>query len=398
MNFTIKTYPKNIPYVNQILESCVSILRSTPISNQDEQSMKLLVKLLSIPLESLFIAVLDMNHYPTLMQYMRFANKRTVALRIVKAVINDKNPLISPKTVDQLIAFIMPLLEEEKGAPQEEPYEFEEGQEAVAKLVHLVRHPRNNDLIFDILMKFKKVFIKGGTNRLKYTCPALIFALFRLSNQLAAAQSGYIQQFEETKIDDEVYQAKVKVTQALIFKGIAELVELIKSQYPELSLRLLLQSAEAINRLPEYQELEEEAYSFCTDAISIYEQELSDADIKFQAINLIVATIFTLGCFGPDNQDALVSSTVSYCSKLLKKPSQCEALIFAGQLYYRDYQKQGNKALDCMRRAAKIAQLSMSQPKNLYLYPTILNKYLYYFSIDADFVRVMPNNVLGYFG
>jgi len=62
--------------------------------------MKLLVKLLSIPLESLFIAVLDMNHYPTLMQYMRFANKRTVAIRIVKAVINDKNPLISPKTVD----------------------------------------------------------------------------------------------------------------------------------------------------------------------------------------------------------------------------------------------------------------------------------------------------------
>jgi hypothetical protein len=31
---------------------------------------------------------------------MRFANKRTVALRIVKAVLNDKNPLISPRTVD----------------------------------------------------------------------------------------------------------------------------------------------------------------------------------------------------------------------------------------------------------------------------------------------------------
>ena len=100
MNFSIKTYPKNIGYVNQILESCVSILRSTPISNQDDQSMKLLVKLLSIPLESLFIAVLDMNHYPTLMKYMKFSNRRTVALRIVKAVINDKNVLSSPKTVD----------------------------------------------------------------------------------------------------------------------------------------------------------------------------------------------------------------------------------------------------------------------------------------------------------
>jgi hypothetical protein len=62
--------------------------------------MKLLVKLLSIPLESLFIAVLNMNHYPTLMQYMKFNQRRQVAVRIVKAVINDKNKLASPKTVD----------------------------------------------------------------------------------------------------------------------------------------------------------------------------------------------------------------------------------------------------------------------------------------------------------
>ena len=57
--------------------------------------MKLLVKLLSIPLESLSIAVLNMNHYPTLMKYMKFAQRKTVALRIVKAVINDRQYLSS---------------------------------------------------------------------------------------------------------------------------------------------------------------------------------------------------------------------------------------------------------------------------------------------------------------
>ena len=36
MNFSIKTYPKNIAYVNQILESCTQILKSTPISNTDD--------------------------------------------------------------------------------------------------------------------------------------------------------------------------------------------------------------------------------------------------------------------------------------------------------------------------------------------------------------------------
>jgi hypothetical protein len=76
--------------------------------------MKLLVKLLSIPLESLSIAVLNMNHYPTLMKYMRFSNRRTVALRIVKAVLHDRTHLSSMKTVDQLLDFILPLLTDDK--------------------------------------------------------------------------------------------------------------------------------------------------------------------------------------------------------------------------------------------------------------------------------------------
>jgi vacuolar protein sorting-associated protein 35 len=210
MNFSIKTYPKNIGYVNQILESCVSILRSTPISNQDEVSMKLLVKLLSIPLESLFIAVLDMNHYPTLMKYMKFANRRTVSLRIVKAVINDKNALSSPKTVEQLIDFVMPLLQDDKDSGQEEPYEFEEGQEAVAKLVHLVKHPKSLDLWFEILMKFKRVFVKGGVKRMKYTCPALIFALFRLSIEIInRPDDGFDHSQEEVKTDEDEIPLKL---------------------------------------------------------------------------------------------------------------------------------------------------------------------------------------------
>ena len=93
MNFCIKTYPNNLEYVNEILESCNSILKSTTINNNDKNCMKLLVKLLTIPLESLSIAVLSMNHYPSLMQYMKFQNKRTVALKIVKSVIKDNKPL-----------------------------------------------------------------------------------------------------------------------------------------------------------------------------------------------------------------------------------------------------------------------------------------------------------------
>lgn len=118
-----------------------------------------------------------------------------------------------------------------------------------------------------------------------------------------------------------------------------------------------MQAAEAINKIPNYHELEEEAYDFCTNSLLIYEEELSDSDAKFAAINLIVSTMFTLTCFGPDNYDTLVTNTVSYCSKLLKKPAQCEAIAFASSLYYSSYKKQGNKVMDCLKRAIKIADI-----------------------------------------
>ena len=127
MNFCIKTYPGNITYVNQILESCVQILKSTAIVNSDSNSMKLFVKLLSLPLDTLSIQVLKMHHYPTLMNYMKFANKRTVALHICKAMTKDKNKLTPQKTVDQLLEFIKPLLGDDDSGGKEEPFEMEEG-------------------------------------------------------------------------------------------------------------------------------------------------------------------------------------------------------------------------------------------------------------------------------
>ena len=44
------------------------------------------------------------------MNYMKFSNKRTVALKICKAVIKEGANLNNFATVDQLVEFIQPLL------------------------------------------------------------------------------------------------------------------------------------------------------------------------------------------------------------------------------------------------------------------------------------------------
>ena len=48
-------------------------------------------------------------------------------------------------------------------------------------------------------------------------------------------------------------------------------------------------------------------------------------------------------------------------------------------------EKAGNKVMNCLKRAL-IADACQAQVKNLYLFAIILNKYLYYFSIEAEFV------------
>ena len=44
--------------------------------------------------------------------------------------------------------------------------------------------------------------------------------------------------------------------------------------------------------------------------------------------------------------------------------------------------------MDCFRKVIKNADQIIKDSKNLYLFANLLNKYLYYFSIDADFVSI----------
>lgn len=234
MNFCIKTYPDNLDYVNQILESCNNILKTTPINNSDKNCMKLLVKLLSIPLDSHSIKVLSMNHYPSLMQYMKFNNKRQVALKIVKVVIKDNVKLGESQTVEQLIEFIMPLLADDKDSgAKEDPYEFEEGQNSISKLIHLI-HSTNQDVWYTLLLKFKKIFLAGGPQRQKHTLPTLTFTLFKLS--------AYIETGEGVMApgtDDEA-MSLIKADQLKVFKLVNEIILKLQETQPLLAMKLYL--------------------------------------------------------------------------------------------------------------------------------------------------------------
>lgn len=338
LNFCIKCYPKKTENINSILESSVNLIKRSREEKLNPECMRILVKLLSIPLDTLSLRILEMPQYPMLLKYMAFGSRRTVSLRIVKAVFKSKRKLDNIDLINQLLSFIEPLLrDDENGENEVEAYEFEEEQESVAKMLHLIR---NDDLevYYELLKRFKKEIEQGGIKRMKYILPSYIFNLFRyiylLDNLITrhkrrASPGGFSE--EEEELDNLPKLPSITIQK--VFYQINELLEKITSSYPEITLRLFCQAAQVIDNIDNNIDLEDLAYDFISTSLLVYQDELSDSDEKLSAIKLIVATISHLSCFDSDNYDTLATNAAQYCNKLLRKPDQCEAMILSSHMF-----------------------------------------------------------------
>lgn len=111
-------------------------------------------------------------------------------------------------------------------------------------------------------------------------------------------------------------------------------------------MKLYLQACQAVNGIQDYSAVEELAYEFASQALLIYQDEITDSDEKARAINLICSTLHNLSCFSQENHATLLSNAVASCAHLLKKPAQCEAIIHASNLFNSPYKQDGKRVMD----------------------------------------------------
>ena len=78
MTFALKCYPGRLDYVNYCLGMCASVLSATKTPELDENSVIEIEELLSIPLSSLALQVLDLKQYAELLTYLPYENRRQV--------------------------------------------------------------------------------------------------------------------------------------------------------------------------------------------------------------------------------------------------------------------------------------------------------------------------------
>eukprot|EP01017_Pseudomicrothorax_dubius_P043841 TRINITY_DN7360_c0_g3_i4.p1 TRINITY_DN7360_c0_g3~~TRINITY_DN7360_c0_g3_i4.p1 ORF type:complete len:233 (-),score=97.46 TRINITY_DN7360_c0_g3_i4:538-1236(-) len=163
------------------------------------------------------------------------------------------------------------------------------------------------------------------------------------------------------------------------FTSAAKLIEKLTANNPELCIRLYLQLALAVSSVDKEKSFDEFTYELISQALLLYEENVTDAEAKKATVQYITAAVINISSLSEENYDTLIANTMSYCSKLLKKPDQCLAVLNATHLFVNNHLVNEAKMFNCFKKCLQTAEVSVnSNIRNLLLYVHILNKFLYF--------------------
>lgn len=239
LDFSLKCYPARMDYFNKCLGVCASCLRGegtshsalvansgivTPIP-MDEVAVKELEALLSLPLETMGLNVLDLDQYSELLSFLPLDHRKRVAMELLNVLYLSGENMTEINEIEQLFAIIAPLIRSDNtnnntnnastGTLQE--------RESISKLIHLL-YNEDTDVHFDILNFVKKyLFFSGGAVQISsYTVAPLFFSAMKLldrvqiiefpkpKNELKEENLKFEDEFkeEEEDFDEEVHEEK----------------------------------------------------------------------------------------------------------------------------------------------------------------------------------------------
>jgi len=84
----------------------------TTQSNFDIECTKIIVKILTIPLEKYHYQILVIKSYPEIMKTLNFEMSKDVSCKIIKSLIDNQYKLRDMNAVENIIKFIEPLLKQ----------------------------------------------------------------------------------------------------------------------------------------------------------------------------------------------------------------------------------------------------------------------------------------------
>jgi vacuolar protein sorting-associated protein 35 len=336
------------------------------------------VDLLSSPLKTFSLQVLDMEQYPVLLGYLKFDTRKTFALNVVQIVVDENIPLTSPDSVESLFGFLEVLVKDVSDTPKEQKDDkvtFAHEQRELTKLVHQIKADTLDDR-FVMLTTVRKYFSSGGNTRMCYTLPSVTYSALSLIDQIDAENAKRVE-LANQETPEEDLPAPLQITHKKVFQFVHKTTTVINSIAPEAALQLWLTSAQLANRMEAKDpgRYEEICNEFCTQALVVFEDEFSDSKKQYEGVLQLAGTVSMLDTLEEENQASLKEKIVKFSLKLLKKPLQCRAIASCAPMYGKP---QPNRALECLQKCLKICDSTVQQdPKIVGLWPEMLDMYVY---------------------
>ena len=407
-NFALKCYPGRMDYITHTLSTASSLLEKAQFVAEDPQDGEekstnettvQIEELLSAPLSSLSLRVMELPAFAKLMTYLPWGNWKEVAATLLRSAIAANIPLTEVNHIEQLFSMITPLLrdkdipvptrhdedDEDEGRQlgKNLPPNFKEEQMLVARVVHLMKND-DTDTQLKLYHAAKTHFTNGGTSRIQFTLAPLVFGALSLARRVNAREKA----FEAGEGE------KPELSTRKVFHFIIEIVTAMATSLPDLSLRLFLNAAQAADEFA-YAAI---AYEFMKEALLIYESEISESKAQVRSLTIIIGTLLSCLHFSTEDYEALITKVAQYSNKLLKKPDQCRMITLCSHLFWPrgadtvapiegsegpQHYSDCDRLLECMQRALKIA--SVCNPN---LFVEILDRYVYYYENDNPIIQV----------
>lgn len=439
-NFALKCHSTRIDYVAHCLSTSGSLIAKTDFladcaaEQETGQSTPITVEitgeienLLSAPLSSLSLQVLEIPSFGTLMTYLPWSNWKEVAATLLKSIISSNSPLSEVSQVEQIFQMISPLLKDKdlptngKASAEEDEeiirvdklsLKFKEEQYLVARMPHLMRSD-DTDTLLQLLKVARTAFAAGGSSRMQFTFSPLVFAAISLTRRVHKREKDAaipIDEDSEESVESQLERrvSPPKESTRKVFHFIIEVITALATSHPEPALQLFLQAAQAADDFG-YHAI---SYEFVKEALLIYETDITDSKVQVNMLTLTIGTLLQCRCFPKEDYEALITKVAQYANKLLKKSDQCRMVSLCSHLFSpthpvggeepteADKEDEGgdissssstarvpysdcDRLLECMQRALKVA--SVCNPN---LFVDILDKYVYYFEHDNPIINV----------
>ncbi|XP_026490214.2 vacuolar protein sorting-associated protein 35 isoform X1 [Vanessa tameamea] len=370
-----RCHPDKLSYVNRVLAHtdriCADIYQSSgkPYLEHNTPVFKELMKILKLPADHYknILTLIKLQNYAPLISRLNQIGRMMIAVHLVNDVLESDTTVSTPEDVESVLSMLDVLVRDQPDhTPDTDHDDFMEEQGLLARLIHHFKSD-SADQQYLILSAARKALQAGGAKRIQHSFPPIVFHAYRLAFT-----------YKELKDQDDMWEKKCQKIFQFCHQTISMLV---KAELAELPLRLYLQGALAISEIG-FANHETIAYEYLSQAFSLYEDEISDSKAQLAAITLIIATFEQINCFGAENAEPMRTACALAASKLLKKPDQSRAVALCAHLFWKA-RKDGRqwplnesaRALDCLKKAARVAQQCMDGGVQAQLLAELLGRY-----------------------